>query len=251
MNAVAFAQVEKLIALEEFCMPAKEKNSWPVCFLIAGVFHLVILLGSRYVFTQPPEYGMMGTAASMEIYMVAALPKPVQTPVTHPVRQENKIKLPEIKSEMEVVSLKEQKLEQKRLSNEPSKLSKEKLFEKAKVKGDGSSSEAGESVTSFFSRGSSATKGREGKYKNPPPQYPSLAEERGWQGVVMLSAFVQREGEPSEVLVDQSSGYKILDEAALKAVRKWKFTSAHRGGQTVSAWIKIPIRFELESAKKS
>jgi protein TonB len=48
------------------------------------------------------------------------------------------------------------------------------------------------------------------------------------------------------VSVDTSSGSTALDEAALDAVRKWRFVPAKRGAQPVEAWHLVPIVFRLE-----
>ena len=81
--------------------------------------------------------------------------------------------------------------------------------------------------------------------KNPAPVYPQLARERGWEGVVLLSVFVQSDGKPGKVNVEKSSGYKILDDAALKAIRKWQFKPAAIGNISFATWVRIPIRFTL------
>jgi len=52
-------------------------------------------------------------------------------------------------------------------------------------------------------------------------------------------------GRPERVEVFRSSGYEILDEAALKAVRAWQFLPARAGGIPFSSRIKIPVRFRL------
>jgi len=81
--------------------------------------------------------------------------------------------------------------------------------------------------------------------KNPVPVYPSLARERGWQGLVTLEAAVDGEGRPASVEIFRSSGHSILDEAALKTVRKWRFLPARAGQIFFPSRIKIPIRFLL------
>lgn len=81
--------------------------------------------------------------------------------------------------------------------------------------------------------------------KNPPPVYPRLAREEGWQGLVILHVFVGPDGRAGEVEIAESSGHEILDEAALKAVEHWNFLPARAGGLSFSSWIKIPIRFLL------
>jgi len=81
---------------------------------------------------------------------------------------------------------------------------------------------------------------------NPPPPYPIVARRRGIAGVVLLRAEVSAEGRCLQAKVMKSSGFGPLDEAALEAVKKWRFAPAKRGGQSVSAWVEIPVNFKLE-----
>ncbi|MBL4613453.1 MAG: energy transducer TonB [Magnetovibrio sp.] len=84
--------------------------------------------------------------------------------------------------------------------------------------------------------------------KNPKPHYPRIALRRGMQGLVLLSVEVSAKGQPVAVLVKKSSGYVLLDKAAKKAVRIWRFAPATRGGLPVSARVDVPIRFSLNDA---
>lgn len=61
---------------------------------------------------------------------------------------------------------------------------------------------------------------------NPPPEYPSLARRQHWQGVVVISVRVAADGGVTSAVVARSSGHALLDAAAIKAVRDWRF----RGG---------------------
>ena len=80
----------------------------------------------------------------------------------------------------------------------------------------------------------------------PRPPYPAVAIRRGYEGSVLLNVRVLPNGKPEEVSVFRSSGYKVLDKAALRAVKKWKFVPAQRGFKAVSSWVKVPIEFRLE-----
>lgn len=80
----------------------------------------------------------------------------------------------------------------------------------------------------------------------PRPGYPAVAIRRGYEGSVLLNVRVLPNGEPEEVTIFKSSGYKVLDNAALKAVKRWKFVPAQRGFKAVSSWVKVPIEFRLE-----
>ena len=84
--------------------------------------------------------------------------------------------------------------------------------------------------------------------RNPKPAYPGLAQRRGMQGVVLLLVEVSAKGYPTTVKVKKTSGFMLLDKAALKAVRSWRFAPAKRGSLPVAASVEVPIRFTLNDA---
>lgn len=55
------------------------------------------------------------------------------------------------------------------------------------------------------------------------PIYPRLAIKRELQGSVTVRVRVTPEGKPSNTEILKSSGYELLDRAALDAISKWKF----------------------------
>lgn len=83
---------------------------------------------------------------------------------------------------------------------------------------------------------------------NPKPKYPRLLEQRGIGGRVLVRAEVLPDGRCGQVRLIQSSGFKLFDDAALAAVKDWRFVPARRGGQAVSAWVDVPIIFKPENA---
>ncbi len=80
---------------------------------------------------------------------------------------------------------------------------------------------------------------------NPPPAYPPMARRMGEEGKVMLRVFVTPEGTAGDVRVQTSSGSPVFDEAALEAVRQWRFVPARQGESSVAAWVQVPIVFKL------
>jgi periplasmic protein TonB len=84
-----------------------------------------------------------------------------------------------------------------------------------------------------------------GYLHNPPPRYPSLSRRMGEQGRVLLNVAVSAEGSALSVVLQTSSGSNRLDEAAIAAVRNWRFVPARRGGQAVNASVVVPIKFSL------
>ena len=81
--------------------------------------------------------------------------------------------------------------------------------------------------------------------RNISPPYPLLARKRGYQGTVLLEVLVSKDGKAASIQVSRSSGYKILDRAAIKGVKDWLFYPAKRGDELFEMWVKIPIRFTL------
>jgi protein TonB len=61
----------------------------------------------------------------------------------------------------------------------------------------------------------------------------------------MLRVMVEANGTPSKVDIEKSSGFPRLDEAALDAVRKWKFVPARRGNEVVAESVMVPLSFSL------
>ena len=77
------------------------------------------------------------------------------------------------------------------------------------------------------------------------PEYPYIARLRRYEGKVLLKVLVSSSGRVSEVLIVKSSGHKILDKAAVEAVKRWLFKPAQVNGQKREAWVMVPITFRL------
>lgn len=79
------------------------------------------------------------------------------------------------------------------------------------------------------------------------PPYPREAFRQGLQGQVLLKILVDTDGKPLEVVVETSSGHRVLDDAARRFVlNNWRFKPAMRDGQAVQAYGMVPIDFTLQ-----
>ena len=75
--------------------------------------------------------------------------------------------------------------------------------------------------------------------------YPKIAQRRNWQGQVLIAFRLNNDGTIEDIKIDHSSGYNILDQAAIVSLKKI--------GQLpqVSSWlvngmeIQIPIIYQL------
>ncbi|PQO43222.1 hypothetical protein C5Y93_26340 [Blastopirellula marina] len=82
---------------------------------------------------------------------------------------------------------------------------------------------------------------------NAAPGYPAASRTRREEGRVILRVTISETGAVAELNVHQSSGFDRLDQAALHAVRQWKFTPAQSEGRNVATRVKIPVSFSLRT----
>lgn len=78
------------------------------------------------------------------------------------------------------------------------------------------------------------------------PLYPLIAKKSGWEGTVLLRVTVEKNGRASQIDVSRSSGHKVLDAAALKAVKRWTFRPARDGNIPIRSVVVIPLKFSLK-----
>jgi protein TonB len=86
-------------------------------------------------------------------------------------------------------------------------------------------------------------------FSNAPPEYPRKLLKRGIEGDVLVRAQVQPDGHCRQVQVMESSGYRLFDQAALSAVRDWRFVPASSGVHAVMAWVDVPIEFRVDRTR--
>lgn len=76
-----------------------------------------------------------------------------------------------------------------------------------------------------------------------PPRYPDSAREAGIDGTVIVQALVACDGSVPDVRIVKS--IPRLDEAAMTAVRAWKFIPAKANGHPIAVWVGVPVKFSL------
>lgn len=82
--------------------------------------------------------------------------------------------------------------------------------------------------------------------KNPPPIYPEIARQLGYEGLVELRVQILEYGRVGKIEVLCSSGHDILDSAAREAIRRWVFMPARKGRKFVESSVVVPVRFQLK-----
>ena len=81
---------------------------------------------------------------------------------------------------------------------------------------------------------------------NPAPVYPNVSRRLGEQGRVLFDVYILPDGTVGEIKLKRSSGYARLDDAALIAVRAWRYVPARRGETPIPFWYAQPIAFALD-----
>jgi protein TonB len=76
------------------------------------------------------------------------------------------------------------------------------------------------------------------------PLYPVVARQTHIEGVVILEAVLDDQGRVESVRVLRS--IPMLDQAAVDAVRQWRFTPALLNGQAVPVVMTVTVNFTLQ-----
>lgn len=85
-------------------------------------------------------------------------------------------------------------------------------------------------------------------YLASPLVFPAQAQRQRMHGTVMLRVLVDEAGKPVQVVIEQGSGYALLDRSAREQVlAHWLFQPAQVHGATVRAWARVPVTFTLRS----
>ncbi len=81
-----------------------------------------------------------------------------------------------------------------------------------------------------------------------PPRYPVESRRLKEEGTVVLLLTVGVDGKVADIRVSRSSGSDRLDNAALAAVKKWRWSPTLRGGQPVPVQGIVEIPFVLKKS---
>ncbi|WP_158881602.1 energy transducer TonB [Rhodanobacter sp. L36] len=83
-------------------------------------------------------------------------------------------------------------------------------------------------------------------YLASPLKFPTQAVRERMHGNVLLRVLVDETGKPIDVVIEQSSGYPVLDRSArAQVLAAWRFQPAVVDGRAVQAWARVPVTFDL------
>ncbi len=81
------------------------------------------------------------------------------------------------------------------------------------------------------------------------PSYPDAARKRGIEGWVELAFTVQTNGTVDQVEVRNASPADVFDDAAIRAVRQWRFEPVERNGEKVEQRAMVRLKFSQQTAQ--
>lgn len=196
-----------------------------VSFSISLFLHALIFVMVGVSLIKTPEFGVDKGIGGIEVSLVAA----PNEPQTVPEEIKEELPPPEPESIPEPIP-------------EPPKPKTEEppLPEKPKVETNG------KDKVNMRSVGGAITEAKPDYFQNPAPEYPYQARQRGWDGTVLLKVQVGKGGEALTVELEKTSGHKLLDETAIKAVKKWKFKPALLGDMPIESSVRVPVKFDLK-----
>jgi protein TonB len=79
----------------------------------------------------------------------------------------------------------------------------------------------------------------------PQPQYTEIARKARLQGVVIVQAIIDKNGNVTNVKLLKGLGMG-LDQAAIDAIKKWQFEAATLHGKPVSVYYNLTVNFRLQ-----
>jgi len=79
-----------------------------------------------------------------------------------------------------------------------------------------------------------------------PPAFPARARALGQSGVVTVSFVVDLDGSTQDVHVVEAEPPGVFDDAAIEAVRGWRFNPGQLEGAPVAVRVRQTLRFELQ-----
>lgn len=191
--------------------------------------------------TQPPE-------KVKQVEKIKPKAKPVTKAKPHPVESDVKKKktvipkeqTPVVSKAPEPETVEKKVVEQKEPKPQSEEVEPKKIIE-PKIKQQ-ASADAKAGVTDIPQLVS------ESRFANTPqpPSYPRLAKRKGIEGTAVYEVWLDDQGQQIKMQLKDSSGTKMLDKAAAKAIAQWQFLPYKVNGQAVAHRVYVPIKFKLD-----
>jgi protein TonB len=228
-------------------------RSRSIPFWISAFLHLAVVGTAALLFVKPPEFAMDSGKSSVEVNLVAANPDPTPPVPAPPQPEEPADEQPPQPDDVTVPvapplpppPTPPAEIPPPVHIPPPSVVPPKPHVVPTVAKGDGSAPKPGKDATTASSEGGAIMDAKPDYLSNPPPLYPESCRLNKQEGLAVLSVIVGTDGRPETISLQTGSGFSALDQAALEAVRKWRFRPASLGSLKVKSRVTIPIRFRL------
>ncbi len=97
-------------------------------------------------------------------------------------------------------------------------------------------------AASGYSQTSNTTETKHAALYAPRPEYPLAARQRHWTGAGLFACNIRPEGTVTSVDVLRSTGHQMLDQAAITALRQWRFQQGN------VKLVKVPLSFWMNGS---
>lgn len=207
-----------------------------ISFLIAILIHSILFLSFKNIINNPELE--IGSSSNKTVITIKAklkqAPKAKSEKKSQPEKEIKKI--PVKKKIVKKEKVKPKKVIEKKPEKEIKKITSNTKGEKEKQ-----SKSSSYSSTQIPRMASSAD-----YLNNPPPKYPLLALRRNQEGTAVLRVEVNKEGYVKNLALKTSSGYSLLDTAALKSVKNWRFIPAKlSNGKNTDSVVIVPVEYRI------
>lgn len=212
---------------------------------VSALLHAAVFAIGSLLMVRPAEFGIRAGSSSVEVELIAAPAATEESPADDPAELPEPTRdLADLTDEWALPEPAPRPPSPRpALPPPPSPVLR--MPQHSRV-GDGSSPVAGgDSTTRRSDGGAQDGLARPNYLRNPPPPYPEEARRQKQEGLVRLRVCVTAEGRAESVEIEASSGWPLLDQAARRTVKSWRFHPARAGGLPIPSTVTVPIRFEL------
>lgn len=219
---------------------------WPKAFIISSAFHLVLIcalgFASTSLFSTPPvieqiieldlAQGQSAASAPAAAAPLSSATAPTPLPTPSPMTVTEAAPVPAVPSDDALLA-----------AEMPTAASSASDTFSAAVSATGNGT-AANGISSSERTGVTPPR----ILSKAEPEYPAAARQDGQQGTVILKVQILENGRPGFIDIYSTSGYAALDNAAVAAVRKWRFTPAKdsASGRAIPCTTTLPVSFRLQ-----
>jgi TonB family protein len=199
----------------------ERKNLWGSGLSL--VLHALFFISAGVSFN-PAEFSVDSGLSALEVHMLASSVKSDNIEVTHTENPDSDFIIKKAKKKKPVIQ---------------------------PVRAAAAAAEGKSQMTVQSEKSGALTEAKPAYLKNPSPVYPASAKNQGQQGLVQIVVAVNSDGSVKQVSLKKSSGFILLDDAAVRAVKNWQFMPASKNGIQIESQVEIPIRFKLAKGDDS